>query len=137
MLIYHLYAPRYNIRMTQDCSNTISLLKLFGQVEIYIVYVVYTVLVIKMVRKNLGWVRDTLYSNVSTECLLQRVSDKHGENSCLYSLVVDHLIAVDGCIHFTVQQVMENMLPFLDTVVHRVGNIVKFSVYRKPINKDD
>ena len=48
-----------------------------------------------MVRKNLGWVRDTLYSNVSTECLLQRVSDRHGENSCLYSLVVDHLC---GCL---------------------------------------
>ena len=46
---------------------------------------------VKMVRKNLGWGRDTLYSNVSTECLLQRVSDRHGENSSLYSLVVDHL----------------------------------------------
>ena len=44
-----------------------------------------------MARKNLGWVRDTLYSNVSTECLLQRVSDRHGKNSNLYSLVVDHL----------------------------------------------
>ena len=32
---------------------------------------------VKMVRKNLCWVRDALYSNVSTECLLQRVSDKH------------------------------------------------------------
>ena len=46
---------------------------------------------VKMVRKNLGWVRDTLYSNVSTECLLQRVSDKHGENGCLYLLLVDYL----------------------------------------------
>ena len=45
---------------------------------------------LKMVRKNLGWVRDTFYSNVSTECLLQRVSDRHGENSSLYSLIVDH-----------------------------------------------
>ena len=36
---------------------------------------------VKMVRKNLGWVRDSLYSNVRTECLLQRVSDGHGENS--------------------------------------------------------
>ena len=44
-----------------------------------------------MVIKNLGWVRDILYSNVSTECFLQRVSDRHGENSSLYSLVVDHL----------------------------------------------
>ena len=25
-------------------------------------------------KENLGWVRDTLYSNVLTECLLQRVS---------------------------------------------------------------
>ena len=90
-----------------------------------------------MVRKNLGWVRDTLYSNVSTECLLQRVSDRHGENTCLYSLVVDHLNVVDGCIQFTVEQETENMLPFLDTVVHRVGNIAKFSVYRKPTNKNN
>ena len=44
-----------------------------------------------MVKKNLGWIRDTLYSNVSTKCVLQRVSDRHGENSSLYSLVVDHL----------------------------------------------
>ena len=44
-----------------------------------------------MVEINVGWVRDTLYSNVSTNFLLQRVSDRRGENSCLYSLVVDHL----------------------------------------------
>ena len=44
---------------------------------------------------------------------------------------------MEECIQFTVEQETENVLPFLDTVVHRVENIAKFSVYRKPINKDD
>ena len=47
------------------------------------------------------------------------------------------LNAVEECIHFTIEQETENKLPFLDTVVHRVGNIAKFSVYWKPTNKDD
>ena len=47
------------------------------------------------------------------------------------------LNAVDECIQCTMEQEMENMLLFLHTVVHRVGSIAKFSVHRKPINKDD
>ena len=46
-------------------------------------------------KESLCWVRDTLYSNVLIECLPQRVSDRHGKNSSLYSLVVDHLC---GCL---------------------------------------
>ena len=42
-------------------------------------------------KENLGWVRDTLYSYVSTECLPQRVNNRHAKNSSIFSLVVDHL----------------------------------------------
>ena len=51
--------------------------------------------------------------------------------------VKNKLNAVDEYIQFTVKQKTGNKLPFLDTVVHRVGNIAKFSVYRKPTNNDD
>ena len=47
------------------------------------------------------------------------------------------LNAVDECIQFTVEQEIENVLPFLHTMVYRVGNNAKFSVHRKPTNKDD
>ena len=40
-------------------------------------------------------------------------------------------------IQFTIEKESNNSLPFLDTVVIRAGNDVKFKVYRKPTNKDD
>ena len=44
---------------------------------------------------------------------------------------------VNEYIQFTVELEVDNKLPFLDTVIHRCDNSVKFSVYRKPTNKDD
>ena len=47
------------------------------------------------------------------------------------------LNSVNEYIQFTTEQETGNKFPFLDTVVHRVGNVLKFSMYRKPTNKDD
>ena len=44
---------------------------------------------------------------------------------------------VHSDIHFTVEEEREGILPFLDTVIRKTGEGVKFSVYRKPTNKDD
>ena len=40
-------------------------------------------------------------------------------------------------IQFTMEKENNSSLPFLDTVIVRTENIVKFNVYRKPTNKDD
>ena len=47
------------------------------------------------------------------------------------------LNAVDKDIQFTVEHEVENKLPFLDTLIWRQSDGAKFSVYRKPTNKDD
>ena len=44
---------------------------------------------------------------------------------------------VNECIKFTVEMQVDEKLPFLDTVIHKVGSEARFSVYRKPTNKDD
>ena len=40
-------------------------------------------------------------------------------------------------IQFTVEMEKENTIPFFDTLIHRKEDTVKFSVYRKPTNKDE
>ncbi len=47
------------------------------------------------------------------------------------------LNSVNKDIQFTIEKENNNKLPFLDTVVWREAEGVKFSVYRKPTNKDD
>ena len=44
---------------------------------------------------------------------------------------------VQSDIQFTVEEERDHMLPFLDTVIRKTGQGEKFSVYRKPTNKDD
>ncbi|XP_076036842.1 uncharacterized protein LOC143022503 [Oratosquilla oratoria] len=44
---------------------------------------------------------------------------------------------VNEHIQFTVEMEMERKLPFLDTLIHREDSSAKFSVYRKPTNRDD
>ncbi|XP_076059679.1 uncharacterized protein LOC143036316 [Oratosquilla oratoria] len=44
---------------------------------------------------------------------------------------------VNEHIQFTVEMEMERKLPFLDTLIHREDSSAKFSVYRKPSNRDD
>ena len=47
------------------------------------------------------------------------------------------LNAIHPTVKFTMEAEADGMIPFLDTKVHRRGNCLKFSVYRKPTNKDD
>ena len=47
------------------------------------------------------------------------------------------LNAVNNNIQFTVEHEEECKLAFLDTLIHRGERDVKFSVFRKPTNKDD
>ncbi|XP_045108045.1 uncharacterized protein LOC123502840 [Portunus trituberculatus] len=44
---------------------------------------------------------------------------------------------VNEHIQFTVEEEVNGVLPFLDTVIHRKNERAIFSVYRKPTNKDD
>ncbi|XP_076059672.1 uncharacterized protein LOC143036309 [Oratosquilla oratoria] len=44
---------------------------------------------------------------------------------------------VNEHIQFTVEMEMEGKLSFLDTLIHREDSSAKFSVYRKPTNRDD
>ena len=44
---------------------------------------------------------------------------------------------VNNDIQFTVEMENENKIPFLDTLIERSNEEVKFSVYRKPTNRDD
>ena len=44
---------------------------------------------------------------------------------------------VNSNIQFTVEKEENNKLPFLDTIIHKTHEGIKFSVYRKPTNKDD
>lgn len=47
------------------------------------------------------------------------------------------LNGVNTFIQFTVELEVDNKIPFLDTVIHRNHSSAKFSVHRKPTNKDD
>ena len=47
------------------------------------------------------------------------------------------LNAVDQKIQFTVEKESGGKIPFLDTMIMRHGSTAKFSVYRKPTNKED
>ena len=52
-------------------------------------------------------------------------------------ILLDRMNNVHDKIQFTIEKESNNSLPFLDTVVIRAANDVKFKVYRKPTNKDD
>ena len=45
--------------------------------------------------------------------------------------------SVSDGIQFTVEREQEGKIPFLDTLIRKRGDRVRFSVYRKPTNKDD
>ena len=47
------------------------------------------------------------------------------------------LNAVDENIQFTVETEYDGKIPFLDTLIIRSGSTAKFTVYRKPTNKED
>lgn len=47
------------------------------------------------------------------------------------------LNSVNPDIQFTVEEEINDKLPFLDTIIWRCDKKAKFSVYRKPTNKDD
>ena len=46
-------------------------------------------------------------------------------------------VYIHNKIQFTIEKESDGALPFLDTVIIRAENTVKFKVYRKPTNKDD
>ena len=56
---------------------------------------------------------------------------------CKLDQVLDRLNSIEPKIQFTMEQESEDKLPFLDTVIHRTNDGPRFSVYRKPTNKDD
>ena len=51
--------------------------------------------------------------------------------------ILRRLNNIHSRIQFTVENEEEGKLPFLDTLIRREGEAVKFSVYRKPTNRDD
>ena len=51
--------------------------------------------------------------------------------------VVEELNRVDPSIQFTAEEEDNHKLAFLDVLIHRDPNSLRFSVYRKPTNKDD
>ena len=56
--------------------------------------------------------------------------------SCLHHTLT-RLNSVHEKIQFTVEEEEDQKLPFLDTLIHRGDEDLRFSVYRKPTNKDD
>ena len=56
---------------------------------------------------------------------------------CNLNNMLEKLNAVNGKIQFTVEREENQKLPFLDTLIHRSHQGARFSVYRKPTNKDD
>ena len=44
---------------------------------------------------------------------------------------------VEPSIQFTLEEEINESIPFLDTLIMKHGNLLKFKVYRKPTNKDD
>ena len=51
--------------------------------------------------------------------------------------MLTRLNSVHEKIQFTVEEEEDQKLPFLDTLIHRGDEDLRFSVYRKPTNKDD
>ena len=51
--------------------------------------------------------------------------------------LLQRLNEVEATIQFTVEEEHNGRIPFLDTLIQREGNRLKFSVYRKPTNKND
>ena len=49
---------------------------------------------------------------------------------------LEELNALRPTIKFTAEYEINGKLPFLDTLVHRTGNIFKFSIYRKPTHSN-
>ena len=47
------------------------------------------------------------------------------------------LNSINDNIEFTLEEETNSEISFLDTVIHRQGNTARFSVHRKPTNKDD
>ena len=54
-----------------------------------------------------------------------------------FQALLKRLNKINGNIQFTLEEENNGQLPFLDTVIIRDNNTVKFKVYRKPTNKDD
>ena len=53
------------------------------------------------------------------------------------STTLDAINGLHPNIKFTMEEECDERLPFLDMMLHRDGNDLKFSVYRKPTNRDD
>ena len=53
------------------------------------------------------------------------------------STTLDAINGLHPNIKFTMEEECDEKLPFLDMMLHRNGNNLKFSVYRKPTNRDD
>ena len=51
--------------------------------------------------------------------------------------ILRRLNNVNNRIQFTVENELEKKLPFLDTLIRRRDDGIRFSVYRKPTNRDD
>ncbi|XP_076044840.1 uncharacterized protein LOC143027434 [Oratosquilla oratoria] len=62
-------------------------------------------------------------------CITQKKTDIHDLQRKLNN--------IDDKIQFTIEEENNGQLPFMDTVIIRLGNITKFKVFRKPTNKDD
>ena len=51
--------------------------------------------------------------------------------------LLDQLNKIHPRITFTMEEEVDDVIPFLDTLIHREDSSVRLSVYRKPTNKDD
>lgn len=53
------------------------------------------------------------------------------------NVLLNRMNSVQEKIQFTIEKEDNGSPPFLDTVIMRTKNSVKFKVHRKPTNKDD
>jgi len=60
-----------------------------------------------------------------------------GESDSFCDEILKKINNITERLNFTMERAVNNILPFLDTILHLEGEKISFSVYRKPSNKED
>ena len=60
-----------------------------------------------------------------------------GESDSFCDDILKKINNITERLNFTMERAVNNILPFLDTILHLEGEKISFSVYRKPSNKED